>query len=260
MDIRVDINTTSNRLLNFLSPENRAVLAQHMERVPMVVRHTLEKPNEPITSVYFPEDGVASVVGTSKAMGELEIGMIGKEGMTGFMVVLGNGQTPLHTYVQVAGSALVIGAENLRNAIAESPTIRDLLLLYVQVFVIQTSQTALANAKAMVAQRLARWLLMCEDRMTSKHIPITHEFLSVMLGVQRSGVTIALSELESRSLIKGKRGLISILDRPSLIQLSNGTYGVAEKEYERVFASALQETEPQNKCEGPTQLDGRSAQ
>lgn len=243
MDIRTDINTTSNRLLNFLSTENRAILAPHMERVPMVLRRTLEKPNEPITSVYFPEDGVVSMVGTSKTMGELEVGMIGKEGMTGFMVLLGNSQTPLHTYVQVAGSALVIGSDNLKKAMAESPTIRDLLLLYVQVFVIQISQTAVANAAAMLPQRLARWLLMCEDRLTSKQIPITHEFLSIMLGVQRSGVTIALNELESRSLIKGKRGLISILDRPTLIKLSNGVYGTAELEYQRVFVSA-QQTEP----------------
>jgi hypothetical protein len=100
MDIRTDITTTSNRLLNFLSTENRTILAPHMKRVPMVLHQTLEQPNEPITDVYFPEDGVASVVGTSKAMGELEIGMIGKEGMTGFMVVLGNSQTPLMCKLQ----------------------------------------------------------------------------------------------------------------------------------------------------------------
>jgi CRP-like cAMP-binding protein len=253
MDIRTDITTTSNQLLNFLSAENRAILAPHMKRVPMVLRHTLERPNEPITHVYFPEDGVASVVGTSKAMGELEIGMIGKEGMTGFMVVLGNSQTPLHTYVQVAGSALVIDAENLRMAMTESPTIRDLLLLYVQVFVIQISQTAVANAAAMLPQRLARWLLMCEDRLMSKQIPITHEFLSIMLGVQRPGVTIALNELESRSLIKGKRGLISILDRSSLIKLSNGAYGTAELEYERLFVPP--HTEPENRLDDPSPAD-----
>jgi CRP-like cAMP-binding protein len=112
--------------------------------------------------------------------------------------------------VQVAGLALVIDAENLRKAMAESSTIRDLLLLYVQVFLIQISQTAVANTAALLPQRLARWLLMCEDRLTSQHIPITHEFLSIMLGVQRSGVTIALNELESRGLVKGIRGLISI--------------------------------------------------
>jgi CRP-like cAMP-binding protein len=118
---------------------------------------------------------------------------------------------------------------------AES-TIRDVLLAYVQIYLIRTSQTALANVAAVLPQRLARWLLMCQDRSDSKHIPITHEFLSVMLGVQRPGVTIALNELEGRGFIKGERGTVSILDRPSLIKLTNGAYGMAEAEYERLFS------------------------
>src|SRR5688572_16641551 len=141
MDIRTEINTT-NRLLNFLSPDNRRILAPHMKRVSMVVRATLEPPSQPIRHIYFPEDGIASVVGVSPAMGPLEVGMIGKEGMTGLMVILGNSQSPLKTFVQVAGSALVIGTDHLRKAMADSPTIRDVLLTYVQVFLIQTSQTA----------------------------------------------------------------------------------------------------------------------
>jgi CRP-like cAMP-binding protein len=235
MDIRSEINTTSNRLLNFLSPDIREILAPGMKRVSMAVRDTLELPNEPIRHIYFPEDGIASVVGVSPAMGPLEVGMIGKEGMTGLMVILGNSQSPLKTFVQVAGSALVIGTEYLRRVMTDSPTVRGVLLMYVQVFLIQTSQTAIANATAVLPQRLARWLLMCEDRLTSKHIPLTHEFLSIMLGVQRSGVTIAMGELEARGLIKGDRGLVHILDRQTLIKLTNGSYGMAEAEYERLF-------------------------
>jgi CRP-like cAMP-binding protein len=106
-------------------------------------------------------------------------------------------------------------------------------LRYVQVFMIQTSQTALSNASALLPQKLARWLLMSEDRLRTKHIPLTHEFLSMMLGVQRPGVTIALSELEDHGFIHTKRGLISILDRPAMIEMTEGIYGVAEKEYER---------------------------
>jgi CRP-like cAMP-binding protein len=232
-----DINTTSNRLLNFLSTENRALLDPHLKRVSMPVRETLEHPNKPINYIYFPEDGIASVVGASHAMGDMEVGMIGKEGMTGLMVVLGSDQTPLTTFVQVAGSAMVMGAKDLRSAMKISPSIRDLFLSYVQVFLVQTSQTAVANIAALLQQRLARWLLMCEDRLSSKHIPLTHEFLSVMLGVQRSGVTIAINELEERGFIKGERGRVSILDRQSLMKLTNGTYGVAEAQYGRLFGS-----------------------
>jgi CRP-like cAMP-binding protein len=237
MENRSEINSTSNRLLNFLSVDNRAILAPHMARISLVPRNVLEEPDTRIENIYFPEDGVASVVGISTAMGQYEVGMIGKEGMTGLMVVLGNSQSPLRTFVQVAGSALVIGSVQLRKAMAESSTIRDVFLMYVQVYLIQTSQTALANAAAVLPQRLARWLLMCEDRLTSKHIPITHEFLAIMLGVQRSGVTVAMGELEDRGLIKGDRGVVHILDRPTLVKLTNGSYGVAEKEYQRLFGS-----------------------
>jgi CRP-like cAMP-binding protein len=107
--------------------------------------------------------------------------------------------------------------------------------MYVQVYLIQTSQTAIANAAAVLPQRLARWLLMCED---SKHIPLTHEFLSIMLGVQRSGVTIAMGELENNGLIRAERGMVHILDRATLIKLTNGSYGLAEMEYGRLFGSA----------------------
>jgi CRP-like cAMP-binding protein len=110
-----------------------------------------------------------------------------------------------------------------------------LLLRYVQVFMIQTSQTALSNAGSLLTQRLARWLLMCQDRLNSKPLPLTHQFLAIMLGVQRSGVTIALGELESRDLVRSRRGMITILDRPTLIKLTNGSYGVAEAEYKRRF-------------------------
>jgi CRP-like cAMP-binding protein len=236
MDTRSAINTTSNRLLNFLSPSDRECLASHMDRVSLVVRQTLEEPGQPIEHIYFPEDGVASVVGTSNGMGQYEVGMIGKEGMTGLMVVLGNSQSPLHTFVQVAGSGLVMSSAHLRKIMAQRSTIRDVLLMFVQVYLIQTSQTAVANAAAVLPQRLARWLLMCEDRLTSKHIPLTHEFLSIMLGVQRSGVTIAMGELEHSGLIRADRGMVHILDRKTLIKLTNGSYGLAEAQYEHLFA------------------------
>ncbi len=104
---------------------------------------------------------------------------------------------------------------------------------------IQTSQTALANASALVSQRLARWLLMVEDRLSSKSIPLTQEFLAIMLGVQRSAVSIAMADLESRGLISCKRRLIVILDRPALQKFTNGSYGLAEAEYKRRFGPKI---------------------
>lgn len=198
-----------------------------------MLRQSLEKANKAIENVYFPEDGIASVVGDSKSVGEVEIGIIGKEGMTGLMVVMGNDRSPYDTFVQVAGSALVLSARDLRSALKRSPTLRELFMSNVQVFMIQTSQTALANVGARLNQRLARWLLMVDDRLSTKQIPLTQEFLAIMLGVRRSGVSIAIGDLESRGLISSKRRLIVILNRPALEKFTNGCYGLAELEYKR---------------------------
>jgi CRP-like cAMP-binding protein len=182
MDIRTHVDSTSNRLLNFLSPDDRKLLTPHLKQLDLETRTTLEKANQPIEHVYFLEDGIASVVGDSKTFGQIEIGIIGKEGVTGLHVILGNDRSPHETFMQVAGSALRIDAQKLRAAMDKSRTLHQLLLGYVQVFMIQTSQTAIANAAAVLTQRLARWLLMCEDRLNAKPMPLTHQFLAVMLG------------------------------------------------------------------------------
>jgi CRP-like cAMP-binding protein len=239
MDIRSNVENTSNRLLHFLSAGDRQLLFSGLSQVDLEQRQTLEKPNEPIEHVYFPEDGIASVVGDSKTFGQIEIGIIGKEGMTGLHVILGTDRSPYETFVQVAGTALRIETPKLQAAMEKSRTINQLCLRYAQVFMIQTSQTALSNASGLLTQRLSRWLLMCEDRVSSKQLPLTHEFLAMMLGVQRSGVTLALGELESRQLIRCKRGLITILDRPTLEKLTSGSYGVPETEYKRRFDAKM---------------------
>jgi CRP-like cAMP-binding protein len=240
MDIRTNLENTPNRLLTFMSDGDRQLLTPNLKQVDLVLRQTLEKANQPIEHVYFLEDGIASVVGDSKTFGQIEIGIIGKEGVTGLQVILGNDRSPYETFIQVAGTALRIETQMLQAAMDKSRTLQQLLLRYVQVFMIQTSQTALSNAAALLTQRLARWLLMVEDRLTSKSLPLTHQFLAMMLGVQRSGVTIALGELENRQLIRCKRGLITIMDRPTLEKLTNGSYGVAEAEYSRRFEAKMQ--------------------
>ena len=162
-------NYPANRLLNILSPDDRQLFIPHLKPVQLKLRHTLEKANQPIEHVYFLEDGIASVVGDSKTFGQIEIGIIGKEGVTGPYAILGSDQSPYETFMQVAGSAFRIDVHKLRAAMDESRTLHQLLLHYVQVFMIQTSQTAVSNAAAVLTQRLARWLLMCEDRLNAKH-------------------------------------------------------------------------------------------
>jgi CRP-like cAMP-binding protein len=230
------LNSTSNLLLGFMVQGDRDLLGPHLHHVELNTPEVLEQPNEPIPFVYFPEAGLVSIVGDATIVDQIEIGIIGREGMTGLKVVLGDDRSPYQTFMQVSGSGLRLSSDDLRKAMDASRTMRNVMLRYVQVFMIQTSQTALSNASGLLSQKLARWLLMSEDRLSTKHIPLTHEFLSMMLGVQRPGVTIALGELESHGLIQAKRGLITILDRPTLIEMTKGFYGVAEREYERRFA------------------------
>ncbi len=112
----------SNQLLSSLSTRDRNLLTPNLKRLPLILRQSLETANTPIANVYFPEDGIASVVGDSESVGEIEVGIIGKEGMTGLMVVLGSDRSPYTTFVQVAGSALVLSAKKLRYAMKQSPT------------------------------------------------------------------------------------------------------------------------------------------
>jgi CRP-like cAMP-binding protein len=118
---------------------------------------------------------------------------------------------------------------------AKSETLRRSLLLYGHAYIVQTSRTSLANARSKIEERLARWLLMAQDRMDDHTVPLTHEFLSMMLGVRRPGVTIALRFLEGRGLIRRVRGRISISDREGLKEISRGAYGAPEAEFLRTF-------------------------
>jgi CRP-like cAMP-binding protein len=225
--------TYRNRLLSALSADDLALLSPHLTPVEIELREDLEWPNKPIKQVFFPEAGIVSVVANGARKKQLEVGIIGREGMTGLMVVLGNDRSPYSTYAQVAGSGHRIGSDALRSAMASSRTLGAMLLRYVQAFMIQTSQTAISNGTAKVEERLARWLLMAHDRVDGDDLPLIHEFLALMLGVRRSGVTVALHELEREGLTKSYRGHIRVLDRKALEKAANASYGVAEAEYER---------------------------
>jgi len=150
-------------------------------------------------------------------------------------IVLCNHRSPHATYVQVAGEGQRIGAARLRTAMAASGAMRALFLKYVQTFTIQTAHTAIANGRANIDERLSRWLLMAQDRIGGRELPLTHEFLAVMLGVRRAGVTEALSVLEGAKSIRAVRGQITVLDRKRLQERARDSYGVPEAEYLRLI-------------------------
>jgi CRP-like cAMP-binding protein len=214
---------SSNKLLSRLSRADARLLEPHLEPVDLPLRKQLQAKNKRVEQVYFIDRGIASVVANGGTA--IEIGMIGREGMSGISVLLGDGErVPHETYMQVAGSGQRLAASKLREAIAASDTLHPLLLRYVHFFMTQTTQTALANGRSKIEERLARWLLMARDRLDSDALPLTHEFLAVMLGVRRSGVTVALQELERKGLINHRRSMITIADRDGLEHSSNGTY------------------------------------
>ena len=215
----------SNRLLARLSRPDYRLLEPHLEAVDLPFRKVLAARNKRVDNVYFPESGFASVVANGES--ELEIGMIGREGMTGVSVIMGDDtRAPHQTYMQVAGQGQRLSAEQLREAIDASGSLLKALLLYAHSFMTQSTETALANGRHKIEERLSRWLLMAGDRVGDE-IPLTHEFLGVMLGVARPGVTLVLQELERRGWVSHRRGVVTILDRGGLIKSSNGAYVAA---------------------------------
>jgi CRP-like cAMP-binding protein len=173
--------------------------------------------------VFFLDSGVASVVADGQR--PIELAMIGHEGMTGVTLALGDDdRVPYETYMQIAGNGRRLLATKLREAVAASASLQCELLRGVYDFLEQTIATALANGRNNIEERLARWLLTAHDRIDGDELVITHESLSVMLGVRRSGVTMALQELDRRGLIAHQRGSVSVLDREGLEEASNGGY------------------------------------
>jgi CRP-like cAMP-binding protein len=224
-----------NQLLAAMSATDFASLQPHLKPVPMALLKDMERPNRRIENVYFMEAGIASVVAVQADETRAEVGLIGREGMSGIAVVLGGDQSPHSTYIQVAGEGMRITAKELRKAMNASQTLHRLLLKFVQVFMVQTTHTALANARANIDKRLARWILMAHDRTGDDTIPLTHEFLSLMLGVRRAGVTEALQSLKRQKLIDTGRNKIIVLNRKGIERAAGKSYGTPEKEYRRLI-------------------------
>jgi CRP-like cAMP-binding protein len=226
---------SSNKLLASLSTNDFDLLEPHLETVPLELRKSLERPNRRIESVYFPEAGFASVVAIQANGKQAEVGLIGREGMTGLPIVLGNHRSPHATYIQAAGEGKCIPAMELRKATQTSTSLRDSLLKFVQAFGVQTTHTAICNVQSKLDVRLARWLLMAHDRIGEDTLPLTYEFLSIMLGVRRPGVTQALQALRKRGSISYGRGQIAVEDRKELERTAGKTYGTPEAEYRRLI-------------------------
>ena len=167
-----------------------------------------------------------------------EVGLIGYEGMVGVPVILGTDRSPVEAFVQGEGTALRLDAAVLRQAMDENRSLRTLLLRYAMAFSMQVTMTAACNSRHLIEQRLARWLLMAHDRSVGDVFPMTHEFMSLMLGVRRAGVTVAAGGLQRAGYIHYEQGRISITDRPGLENAACECYGIVKREFDRLLGAA----------------------
>lgn len=231
------MGSTGNLLLNALPAHVLADLMAETDAVQLNSGQILQQPRARLEYAYFPIDSVLSDLASS-GVGEGEVGMIGREGMTALPLIFETYSSPQKIVVQISGGALRIAADTLRAKMEQHPELSSMLLRYAQCWMAQVAQTSLANARNTVRERLSRWLMMCQDRADNAEIVITHEALATILGVRRPGVTVATHELEGDGAIRAKRGRIRILDRDKLEAGARGSYGAAEQEYDRLLAGS----------------------
>ena len=234
--MRGSYSETNNMLLRALTTDDFERLAPDMKRVELTQEQVLAPAGEPIEHVYFLDGGIASIVAIGANEGRTEVGIFGREGMSGLPVLLGTDSSPQEVFMQVDGTtAMRIPTAAFRAAIDDSRTMQALFLRYVQTLLVQSSQSTVANAHDTIEARLARWLLMCHDRVDGDEIRLTHKFMAMMVAAQRTGVTVALHTLEGAGVIRSLRARVVILNRERLEHLAGDTYGLAEREYRRLI-------------------------
>lgn len=230
------VRIPQNLLLSALSPADRAAIDKMLDPVTFTRGDVLIEPGAPITHAWFPSNGIVSIIAISPEAHTAEVGVVGRDGLAGISLLLGADHSPLRTVVQIDGAGHRIAAVDLVALNDARPALRLVLQRYVHSFMLQASYTALSNANHTVEERLARWLLMCQDRQGDT-LPLTHEFLSMMLVVRRPSVTTSLHMLEGAGMIRATRGKIVIRDRAALLDFARDAYGVPEGQYERLIAS-----------------------
>ena len=223
-----------NLILAALSPEEYERLAPHLEQVEMRHGQILYKTNEIIKHVYFPTNSMISLVSQTSDAPGVEIGMTGFEGMVGLAVVLGVQKSPHEAMVQIHDGAMRLRTEVVLEEFGRGSTLQAGLLRYTQSLMLQISQVAACNRLHLVEERLARWLLMSHDRCVSEDIPLTQEFIALMLGVRRAGVTTAAITLQAEGYINYKRGHIIVTDREGLEKYSCGCYQIIKAEFDHL--------------------------
>jgi len=218
-----------NGLLDALPELAVSALAPKLEQVSLKAGQVLHVARQEVSHVHFPTDGLVSLVARGARGRRLEVGLIGREGMTGAAALLDDAAiAAIDTVVQVPGQAWRVPVEELVPLLRDHRSLQNHLLRYVHALMAQMAQTALATGHGKIEQRVARWLLMAAQRCNTQRLEVTHEHLSQVLAVRRSGITVALHMLEARRVIKSQRKVVEILDHAGLLREADGLYGPPE--------------------------------
>jgi CRP-like cAMP-binding protein len=223
-----------NRLLVALPKDEHDRLRPHLEQMSLPLRTILYEANGPIAHVFFPLNGVVSLVILDGGF-TLEVGVIGNEGLVGTPVFLGSSHSPTRAIAQVPGAVLRMSAKVFQEEMKRGGPLYGLVQRYTQTMINQISQSIVCNHRHSVEKRMCRWLLMSHDRVGANEFPLTHEFLAQMLGVRRPTVTAVAGTLQKAELISYHRGKITVLDRKGLEAASCECYHVVEKELDRLL-------------------------
>jgi len=225
------LSTDINQLIERLPHKERHRLLALSEPVTLALSQVLSEAGSVTDYVYFPTAGFISLVAVTDGSSGVEVGMVGREGMLGIQAVLGVAMAPLHSLVQGAGTAWRIDITAFQRELLDSPVLQSSLQRYMYVLMVQLATSAACLRFHLIGQRLARWLLMTQDRACSDHLHVTHEFLAYMLGVRRVGITTAASALQRAGLIEYQRGSLIVLDRAGLEAAACSCYAAHRHTY-----------------------------
>lgn len=228
-----------NQLLSALPKEEYQRLLPNLELVSLPLKQLIYAPSEPIEYVYFPLDGIISLVNVTQDGGTVEAATVGNEGMVGIPILLGSDRMVSQAIVQIVGKALRMKADVFKREVTPGSQLYKLLLHYTLALMNLISQSAACNRLHSVEERCCRWLLLCQDRVKSDSFLLTQEFLAQMLGVRRATVSGVAGTLQEAGLIRYSRGKITICDRPSLEAASCECYRIVKDEFDRLLQENL---------------------
>ena len=227
--------TISNKLLAALPARDYKRLSPHLEAIPLELKTILHEEGERVRYVYFPGEGLVSLLAVMEDGTASEVGLVGNEGMVGLSALLGVDNAPGRELVQLSGAGVRVKAKLLRAEFKRGGALQDLLHRYTHVLFTQVSRSTACIASHNVKQRLCRWLLMTHDGAAGDTFVITQEFMAMMLGVTRAVVTRAAGDLQRKKLIRYSRGTVTMLDRRGIEARACECYASIRQEYDRVL-------------------------